>query len=86
MAQLVECLPSTQNIAGSNPTWLFYFSCEKEELSLGVVALLCLVSMAECTCTCVCVLIKVYAFHVKFTITKESKFNVYIKYSFVFLV
>ena len=27
-----------------------FSSCEKEELSLGVVALLCLVSMTECTC------------------------------------
>ena len=40
---------------------LFFFSLEKEELSLGVVALLCLVSMTEhtCTytCTCVCLVV-----------------------------
>ena len=33
---------------------LFFFSWEKEELSLGVVALLCLVSMTEYACTCSC--------------------------------
>ena len=48
MAQLVERLPDTQNVAGSNPTW--GSSLEKEELSLGVVALLRLVSMTEHTC------------------------------------
>ena len=48
MAQLVERLPDTQNVAGSNPAW--GSSLEKEELSLGVVALLRLVSMTEhCT-------------------------------------
>ena len=46
MAQLVERSPSTQNVAGSNPArGSSFFSREKRELSSGVVAWICLVSM-----------------------------------------
>ena len=52
VAQLAERLPSTQ-CGGfkSHLRQLFFFSSEKEELSLGIVALLCLVTMTEHTCT-----------------------------------
>ena len=50
MAQLVERLPSTQNVAGLNPS--SFFLLRKKELSLGVVDLLCLVSLTEFTCIC----------------------------------
>ena len=48
----VERLPSTQNVAGSSPTrGSSSFSLGKKgELSSGVVALLCLVSMNDCPC------------------------------------
>ena len=49
MAQLVERLPSMQNVQVPPEEAL-----GKEELSLGVVALLCLVSVTEHACTCTC--------------------------------
>ena len=53
MAQLVECLPGTQNIAGLNPALGNSFCLlGRKKLSLGVVALLCLVSLTEFTCKC----------------------------------
>ena len=52
MAQLVQHLPRTQKIAGSSPTrGSFSFSLEKEELSSGVVACICLVSITDYSCT-----------------------------------
>ena len=51
MAQLVERLPGTQNVAGSNPTsGSLSFSLGQRELSSGMVALLCLASMTDCSC------------------------------------
>ena len=53
MAQLVECLPSMQNIASSDLTGgSSFFLLRKNELSSGIVTLLCLVSLTEFTCTC----------------------------------
>ena len=54
MAQLVQHLPRTQKIAGSNPArGSSSFSLEKKELSSGVVACICLVSITDYSCTCV---------------------------------
>ena len=51
MAQLVQRLPRTQNIAGSSPAkGSSSFSLGKKELSLGVVACICLVSITDYTC------------------------------------
>ena len=47
MAQLVQHLPRTQNIAGSSPARGSF----SEELSSGVVACICLVSITDYTCT-----------------------------------
>ena len=48
---LVQHLPRTQNIAGSSPArGSSSFSLEKKELSLGVVACICLVSITDHTC------------------------------------
>ena len=55
MAQLVQHLPRTQNIAGSSPAR--GSSSGKRELSSGVVACICLVSITDYTCTvhvCTC--------------------------------
>ena len=52
VAQLVECLSSTQNVAGSSPAWgNSSFSLEKKRVSSGVVALLCLLSVTGGSCT-----------------------------------
>ena len=51
MAQLVQHLPRTQKIAGSSPArGSSSFSLEKEELSSGVVACICLVSITDYSC------------------------------------
>ena len=51
MAQLVERLPRPQNVAGSSPAQgSSSFSLGKKELSSGVVAWICLVSMTDYTC------------------------------------
>ena len=51
MAQLVQHLPRTQNIAGSSPArGSSSFSPEKKELSSGVVACICLVSITDYSC------------------------------------
>ena len=68
--QLVEHLPSMQNVE-SHLRQLFFFSWEKEELSLGIVTLLCLVSMTEHTCT-----------HVQNSLTCDSAMKC--KYSLTF--
>ena len=48
MAQLVQHLPRTQKIAGSSPArGSSSFSLEKKELSSGVVACICLVSITD---------------------------------------
>ena len=48
MAQLVQHLPRTQKIAGSSPTrGSSSFPLEKKELSSGVVACICLVSITD---------------------------------------
>ena len=50
VAQLVQHLPRTQNIAGSSPArGSSSFSLEKE-LSSGVVACICLVSITDYSC------------------------------------
>ena len=47
VAQLVECLPRTQNVAGSSPArGSSSFSLGKKELSSGIVAWICLVYVA----------------------------------------
>ena len=47
-AQLVQHLPRTQKIAGSSPArGSSSFSLEKKELSSGVVACICLVSITD---------------------------------------
>ena len=52
MAQLVQHLPRTQKMAGSSPArGSSYFSLEKKELSSGVVACICLVSITDYSCT-----------------------------------
>ena len=52
MAQLVQHLPRTQKIAGSSPArGSSSFSLEKKELSSGVVACICLVSITDYSCT-----------------------------------
>ena len=63
MAQSVEHLPSMQNVANSNPArGSSFFLLRKKELSLGVVALLCLVSSLHvCVCVCVCVCVQVHS-------------------------
>ena len=51
MAQLVQHLPRTQKIAGSSPArGSSSFSLEKKELSSGVVACICLVSITDYSC------------------------------------
>ena len=51
-AQLVQHLPRTQKIAGSSPAQgSSSFSLEKKELSSGVVACICLVSITDYSCT-----------------------------------
>ena len=51
MAQLVQYLPGTQKIAGSSPArGSSSFSLEKKELSSGVVACICLVSITDYSC------------------------------------
>ena len=53
MAQLVQRLPRTQNVAGSSPArGSSSFSLGKEELSSGVVAWICLVFITDYTCAC----------------------------------
>ena len=57
MAQLVQHLPRTQKIAGSSPArGSSSFSLEKKELSSGVVACICLVSITDYSCTCMCII------------------------------
>ena len=55
MAQLVERLPSTQDVAGSNPArGSSFFLLRKKELSSGVVVYLALslrMSLHVCACT-----------------------------------
>ena len=52
MAQLVQHLPRTQKIAGSSPArGSSSFSLDKKELSSGVVACICLVSITDYSCT-----------------------------------
>ena len=49
-AQLVGCLPGTQNVTGLSPArGSSSFSLGKKELSSGVVAWICLVSMIDYT-------------------------------------
>ena len=53
MAQLVQHLPRMQKITGSSPARgnsSFSLSREKEELSLGVIACICLVSITDYSC------------------------------------
>ena len=51
MAQLVQHLPRTQKIVGSSPArGSSSFSLEKKELSSGVVACICLVSITDYSC------------------------------------
>ena len=51
MAQLVQCLPRMQNVAGLSPArGSSSFSQGKEELSLGVVACICSITDYSCTC------------------------------------
>ena len=53
VAQLVECSPSTQNVAGSNPArGSSFFLSRKKGVVFGRSCLLCLVSLNEFTCTC----------------------------------
>ena len=50
----LNLLPRTQKIAGSSPArGSSSFSLEKKELSSGVVACICLVSITDYSCTCV---------------------------------
>ena len=51
MSQLVQHLPRMQKIAGSSPArGSSSFSLEKKELSSGVVACICLVSITDYSC------------------------------------
>ena len=51
VAQLVECSPSTQNVAGSNPArGSSFFLSRKKGVVFGRSCLLCLVSLNEFTC------------------------------------
>ena len=54
MAQLVERPPSTQDVAGSNPTrGSSFLLLRKKELSSGIVVYFALsLRMRTCTCTC----------------------------------
>ena len=55
MAQLVQHLPRMQKIAGSSPArGSSSFSLEKKELSSGVVACICLVSITDYSCKSLC--------------------------------
>ena len=50
---LVQHLPRTQKIAGSSPArGSSSFSLEKKELSSGVIACICLVSITDYSCIC----------------------------------
>ena len=52
LVELVEHLPSTQNVAGSNPTrGSSFFLSRKKGVVFGRSCLLCLVSLNEFTCT-----------------------------------
>ena len=52
---LVERLPSTQNVVGSNPArGSSFFLSRKKGVVFGHSCLLCLVSLNEFTCRCVC--------------------------------
>ena len=51
MAQLVQHLPRMQSTAGSSPAQgSSSFSLGRKELSLGVIACICLVSITDYTC------------------------------------
>ena len=63
MAQLVQHLPRTQKIAGSSPArGSSSFSLEKKELSSGVVACICLVSITDYSCICMYMYISMYQY------------------------
>ena len=65
MAQLVQHLPRMQNIMGSSPA-RGSSSSGKRELSSGVVACICLVSITDYTCTvhvCTCMVHRQSSMH-----------------------
>ena len=65
MAQLVERLPSTQNVVGSNPAQgSSFFLSRKKGVVFGGGCLLCLVSLNEFTCTDHCPGLPHVQFHV----------------------
>ena len=73
VAQLVECSPSTQNVAGSNPArGSSFFLSRKKGVVFRHSCLLCLVSLNEFTCG-MCMYI-----HVQFTM-KNSHVHVHVQ-------
>ena len=62
MAQLVECLPSTRTLQVQiPPEAALLFLLGKKELSLGEVALLCLISVTEHTCILYIILVATFS-------------------------